>query len=284
MTDVPATEDSAENLPGVPRPDEVLVDAVRIEAVAGDESSVSFIYELLRTGEDVNQSTLAGFTPLAVATVTGDASLASLLLEKEADPALASRDGDLPLHHAVRTGNSLTSQLLIPATRAAGALDARNATGWTPLLLAADCGFPKVLRALLRAKASIERRHPAGSLAAIHFAARAGSPVVLEVLLDYDAEIDAVDAVGRSALHLAAAIASPDCVLPLLTGRADPCRRTSAECGGGTAALPLDLVPQSHADSERVCRLLSTYARPAPAPRRTDAQFHIRDGEYDVLF
>lgn len=279
----PATCDSTvlQQPARISRPDEDLLTSVRTDVVFGKGDSVEYIYDLISSGEDVNQRSARGFTPLAVASAAGSESLVSLLLEKGADVKIASIDREeMPLHYAASLGHALVCQLLVKPTQEAGAIDAINAVGWTALHLAVASGHEAIVHMLIKAKASVQATNTiVGDLTALHIAALADHTEVAELLLEMDANANAVDSLLRAPLHLFASRANAAGVGLLLRHRADPFLR-----GGVGNNLPAELVPLETGgkDAERAHLLLSSYARDAPPPPRTDARFDLPGG-HDIL-
>jgi len=266
------------NFISVTRPDEDLLSSVRTDVIFGEGESVESIYELIQSGEEVDQRSERGFTALALAAAADSRPLVSLLLEKHADVTLASVDrAELPLHYATSLGHTVVCQLLLPPSCVAGLLHAANSAGWTSLHLAVAAGHHTIVRTLLRANAQPNTRNESvGHHTALHLAAMAGHTNVLETLLDFDGDACATDSMQQMPLHLSAAKGDAACVALLLRNRADPL------CPGGPRNLvALDLVPPGE-HSERICKLLSAYSRAAPIPLRTDARFDLPGGN-DIL-
>ena len=83
---------------------------------------------------------------------------------------------------------------------------------------------------------------PRGQLP-LHVAARRGHPLMVQLLLDLHAEVDAVGQLdGRTALHCACAAGDAKCVKRLLAARADPQRRDQLRM------LPLDVAARQRAE------------------------------------
>jgi len=252
-------------------PDELVQAVFRLEDLSGTQDSIEFIYEIIQSGEDVNQTSFAGFTPLAVAAASGNDALVALLLEKNADPALGSLDRcEVPLHHSARLGHAMVCQLLAQPSRTAGVLEKADTAGWTPLHRAAEGGHVIVVRILLRAGAQASLQNMLqGRPAALHLAARAGHLKALEELLECDADPNTTDALGLSALHFAATRADASCVAVLLRHRATVSLR-----GGMGNETAMEMVPDGHLSRERVVRLLSSYERNSTSCR-TDSRFDV---------
>merc|ERR1711972_1208092 len=110
---------------------------------------------------------------------------------------------------------------------------------------------------------------------ALHCAARNTNLEVIEILLAADAEVDCTDSLSRTPLHIAATNCNADCVSLLLRSKANPHHR-----GGPRHLTPMECVPAAHHDPDehqKVLRLLSSYARAAPAPFRVDTRFDRKD-------
>lgn len=256
-----------------PAPGFVLLDAVRYEAANFDEYSIQAIYEAIRDGEDVNQFTVHGYTPLAVAAATGSADLVAFLLEKGADVRMACIGrSESPLHHAARFGHRLVLELLLPHAIAHGLIDRPNNTGHPPLHLACAAGHFNVVKILLRAKASPSScNHVMGGVTPLHAAVGEDNAETIEFLLDKDAEIDQPDRHGRSPLHTAALRCNTEVMSVLLRSRANPVYRDP------DGVTPMDLVPVDHKGRERALQMLNAFSRRPPEPPRTDPDFWRRD-------
>ena len=71
---------------------------------------------LLATGADINHKNYLGKVPLAIAASHHPyQDIVKKLLDAGADPNIADKDGQTPLHQAARCGNSMTIQHLIAA-------------------------------------------------------------------------------------------------------------------------------------------------------------------------
>jgi len=260
------------------RPDEELLQAINVEASLGDQASIEIVYQLTHDGEDVNQRSVSGYTPLAVAAAAGHAPLVAMLLEQRADvvPSTVHR-GELPLHHAARAGHRVVCQLLAPLANAANSIDAQNVTGWSALQLASVAGHVASISVILQHGATINGRNEVmGGCAPLHVAARLGHLEAAEALLDREADANISDTLGGRPLHYAAHRCDARCVSLLLRSRANAsCQRSD------TGVTPFELIPADHANRAKVTNLLAAYARPPPKPLRSDARFDIPD-ERDV--
>lgn len=186
---------------------------------------------LIARGVDLNQAH-AGMTPLLAATRDswhGRPEAVMTLLANGADARGRDRDGNTPLHHAARSSDPGVAALL----RDSGAeLDARNDEGVTPLGVACACGNWRLARFLLELGAKPEAADAAPAL----LSAAGGDDddaSGVQLLLKHKARVDTRDAHGRSALHAAARAGHPGIVNALLEAGADALARD------GDARTPL---------------------------------------------
>lgn len=165
--------------------------------------------------------------PLHVAAAYGHRAVAACLLAHGADPEAADSHGNTALRwaadlehqppppfpvitvDATRQGREATAVLLLEhgADRRGGLSEESDsrwwrAGGWQPLHLAARNGWPRLVTALVRRGANMEAADAHG-LTAVHLAAEAGHEEVLHVLRAQGADLAAVSDKSReTALHL----------------------------------------------------------------------------------
>ncbi len=195
---------------------------------------------LIGRGVDLNQQH-AGLTPLLAATRDswhGRIDAVTTLLANGADPRLADRDGNTPLHHAARsTDPAIAAQLL----DAGAELLALNAEAQPPLALALASSNWRVARFLLErgAKPELPGAQP------VLLAAAAGDdddPAGVQLLLKHKAKVDARDAHGRTALLEAIAAGHPQIAQTLIDAGASV---DAADDEGRTAFLEAAAAPNS---------------------------------------
>jgi type II secretory pathway predicted ATPase ExeA len=131
-----------------------------------------------------------------------DGQIADLtrLLDSGVSPNVRDASGFTPLMLAVVHGH-------VPAVRAlldgAAQINARNRGGITPIMLAVINERPQVLKLLLERGADVNAQSGAG-WTALTFAAWKGDPDLVRVLLSHGANPNAVDRQGWTPLHYAA--------------------------------------------------------------------------------
>jgi ankyrin repeat protein len=157
---------------------------------------------LIAKGADLNRAH-AGLTPLIAATRDshqGRPEAVMTLLTNGADPRCVDPGGNSALHYAALSATPIVCALLCDA---AAPLDAVNRDGLSPLAMACAAGNWALARFLLErgAKMENERAQPALLSAA---ACNDDDPTGAELLLKRKARVDACDALGRTALMIAA--------------------------------------------------------------------------------
>jgi ankyrin repeat protein len=164
-------------------------------------------------------ATLAQATPvddLVMAAELNDPRAIAALLRKGVDPNLADSRGRTPLFTAVREGSqhALESLLAAPQLR----IDAVNADGETPLMIAAIRGSLPAVQALVKRGAAINRE----GWTPLHYACSGPDNGVAAFLIANGAELNARSDNGTTPLMMAARYGSGDLVPLLLKAGAEP--------------------------------------------------------------
>ena len=165
--------------------------------LAAELSDTRLLRALIAKGADVNRAH-AGLTPLLATTRAcreGRPEMVTSLVANGADPARADADGNTPLHHAALCAEPAIAAILIDAQ---APLEARNRNHATPLAVAAEAANWPVLRFLVEHGALADAALPAAAGIADD------DPEGVRILLRHKARVNAVDALGRSALLHAA--------------------------------------------------------------------------------
>lgn len=144
------------------------------------------LWLLLANGAKVNAQTKTfGLTPLHIAASEGSESAIWLLLSKGADPSKLDVNNRTALHCAVAGDHIQAAQLLLWKT--AGLINAVDHEKRTVL----------------------------------HYAASQGNAAIVEMLINWDADINARDRSGQTALHIAVLQSYEDIALYLIRKKAD---------------------------------------------------------------
>ncbi|MGH8233858.1 MAG: ankyrin repeat domain-containing protein [Rhodanobacteraceae bacterium] len=165
--------------------------------LAAELPDTRLLRTLIGKGAQVNRPH-AGLTPLLAATRCcnhGRPETVTSLIANGADPALADADGNTPLHHAALCAEPAIAAILVDAQ---APLDARNRNQATPLAMAAEAANWPLLRFLVEHGALPDPALPAAA------GITDDDPDGVRILLKQRAHVNAVDALGRSALMHAA--------------------------------------------------------------------------------
>ena len=163
----------------------------------------------------------ADMSAFLTATELGHADVAGLLMEAGASVLSKDYYGDTMLHFAAREGHPDVVALFIEA---GAPVDVRNNNGRTPILLAVGGGnqavarinegdpsqaaardrYMEVVRLLIKAGGPLDWRYGNIEDTLLHYAARAGAPSFVKVLLEGGEEPNVRNARGETPLHYAA--------------------------------------------------------------------------------
>ena len=171
---------------------------LHLAACGGNLECFKGLYE--RLPEYLNEGNGYGARPLHLACQFGYASIASFLLDKDADPRVKDDDNeDTPLHLAVSAKKNDVVETLVKKDKEL--LNLKNAKGETALLVAGSGSLIEVVNYLLENEADIYSVDSAGENI-LHNAVRESRIDLVEVLLKRDMEIRPSHT-GRTPLHLA---------------------------------------------------------------------------------
>lgn len=139
----------------------------------------------------------------------------SLLASGAVEPNLRDEKGQVALYVALRDGSERVAKVLIAQPRLD--LEARNAAGETPLMMAALHGEVDSMRALIERGAKVHQ----DGWAPIHYAACAPDQKAVALLLERGAPVDPRAPEGSTPLMMAALYGAGDTVDLLLARGAD---------------------------------------------------------------
>ncbi|MBE1160211.1 ankyrin repeat domain-containing protein [Dyella acidiphila] len=166
-------------------------------AVLSGEPTVAAM--LLDAGASVDALNQAGATPLSVACRAANWPLAQFLLERGAKPSPANGEPALVAAAGIADDDVTGVKMLLKHRAAANGVDARQRSA---LMSAAAEGHEQIARALRIAGADVNLADHHGATALME-AARAGAVAVVQLLADAQANALARDKHGRDALTLA---------------------------------------------------------------------------------
>jgi serine/threonine-protein phosphatase 6 regulatory ankyrin repeat subunit B len=106
------------------------------------------------------------------------------------------------IHESTRKGNAASVEALLK--KHPELVNNRDADGWTPLQIAADCGKSEVAEILLAAHADVNAANPAG-YTALHLAVSEGHKGIVALLLTNKVDVNAKENSGMTPLYFATA-------------------------------------------------------------------------------
>ncbi len=191
-------------------------------ALRGDVASIE---SFLAAGADVNAKTSKGRTPLHWAAAKGQVEAIHALVKAGAAIEGGDEEGATPLIVAARQGHVTAVEALVNLS---AAVNATSSGGVTPLHDAAVWGHAEVVKVLLRSSADISTKDE-DNRTALHFAvtndkvaANRQVATARVLLASPGIEVNARNAKGLTALHLAAFGGGADIIKTLLKASASP--------------------------------------------------------------
>ncbi|XP_048522674.1 serine/threonine-protein phosphatase 6 regulatory ankyrin repeat subunit A [Dendroctonus ponderosae] len=216
---------------------------------------------LLELGADIDATDEDGQKPIHAACQNNYSEVAKLFLQQHPSLVMATtKDGNTCAHIAAAQGSVTVVEELMKFDRQ-GVISARNkVTDATPLQMAAEGGHSEVVKALVRAGASVTDENK-GGFTAVHLAAQYGHLQVLEVLRSSNNLRVTSKKLGVTPLHVAAYFGQADTVRELLTHVPGTVKSDSPNgaslvpaLGNESGMTPLHLA--SFSGKENVVRLL----------------------------
>ncbi|KAI8714627.1 hypothetical protein NCS52_01183000 [Fusarium sp. LHS14.1] len=196
---------------------------------------VEVVRILLEAGANIEARAEDGRTPLIAASIHGHKTLASLLIKHRANVNAQDEDGKSSLHHATESAtrlyidNSLRGSFMKLLLDNGAAVEARDSSGQTPLLVACRNGQTEVERLLVEQGANVNARDEEGNTPLFwdcdSFAGYArGEPLLL---IKKGADVNAKTEHGNTPLHRACRVLEPEIVPSLIDKGADIHARNS---------------------------------------------------------
>lgn len=199
---------------------------------ASQAGQLACVKKLLDRRADTEKVDAAGRTALHLAAAFNHKEVAGFLIAEGASLEVEDADKNTPLSLAAAEGHVDVVEFLL---RAGAQFEKENRSGMTPLLIASSVGHAHVVQLLLLAGASLKKKDKFGATALI-WASGAGHGAVVDILIEVakktdDKYVNEQDDFGTSAL-IAGAAGHPRIVETLLHGGA---RHSDVDALGRTA-------------------------------------------------
>ena len=222
-----------------------------------DADTSNTIQDLIAQGASTNTAMdKTGETPLHLAARYARADAAKKLLDAKADANAVDNTGRTPLHAAVAADAQGVFQILV--RHRATNLDAKTLDGTTPLILAARLAIEGMVEELIQEQADINASDEAGK-SALHWASSVNNVDAVNILLANGANRDAQDAKDETPLFLACREGSYQAAKALL----DHC--ANRDITDHMDRLPRDIAQERL--NHDIVRLLEEHIPPAPQPQ-----------------
>ena len=222
------SHDSAGKLPSLPKSpdaakpgnnsaeqdslDRALIALSRTKVMQNQTSMIAFLQDLVSNGVTLNAQDEEGLTAMHWASREGHLGFVKFLCERGADMNLKSNEGQSALHEAIVTGQISVVKLLLK--HEATDVEQQDRFGRTPLLIAAQHGYPTILSALLKSNADLSAKTKKKNTA-LHLAAYYDEIDCVKLLLQNQTPLASRNQNGRGPLHMAASCGSNKCVFHL---------------------------------------------------------------------
>jgi ankyrin repeat protein len=242
---------------------------------------------LLDHGARVNVHDNRRNTPLHFAASEGHLEVARMLLERKADVNALDDEGSNPLHqasHSSRSGDADITQLVRLLLDNGADIHARDKNGNTPLHFAASEGHLEVARMLLERKADVNALNDKG-LNSLHRASHSswsGDAVIaqlVQLLLDYGADLNTRDNSRNTPLHFAASKGHLEVARILLELKAD------VNAPNKERSTPLHQAFEAWRENPDIVRLLLDYGADSNAnvhDKSGNTLLHFAASEGDI--
>ena len=238
---------------------QALLLAVRARGVAD-------VQGLLRQGAFVDCRDGQNNTPLSLAAHRGHSQLVQLLIAHGADVRARNANGFTPLHEAARNNHADAVRALLSGC---ADVDDRNEWGATPLWLAVENDCLASASALLDCGAYTEARAARWRETPLILAARLGREALVRRLVKGRADVNAVNSLGQSALHVASCRTHSAAVLEFLSGVG---AHVDANDAAGRTALSNAVQLGNTANAEALVRKGAEPLEAAPREARCEAR------------
>ncbi len=203
-----------------------------------EESRIDMMKLLIENKADINYTDENGLSPLNIAIENGDIEATKFLITNKANLNILTSDGISLIGHAISQNNMDLLQILIEngADINYSGEDSQLAT---PLMTASRLGLDNVVRILLTRNANINAVDINGNTA-LHTAAGNSQLSVIKLLLEKNPNLDIQNKVGNTALHLSVISGNIDIVGELVLKGANTRIRNN------DGRYPMDIARANH--------------------------------------
>ena len=168
--------------------------------IAVKSKKMEFVELLVSEGADVNARNRDCITPLHLALEGCSEDIIKLLLTRVTNVDAKGKDGKTYIHIAAERGYlQIVEHLSKRGAYVNSAYSSPYQEGYVPLCLAVKGGHENVVQLLLEWGANVDAQYKDGKTV-LHFAVEKGHEKVLQLLLECGANVDAHDKVGKTVL------------------------------------------------------------------------------------
>uniref|UniRef100_A0A0K2TKJ7 Transient receptor potential cation channel subfamily A member 1 homolog [Aplysia californica] n=1 Tax=Lepeophtheirus salmonis TaxID=72036 RepID=A0A0K2TKJ7_LEPSM len=182
--------------------------ALHHAAIRGNNDAASVL--LSTSGIEKEPRDLQGSTPLHLASTYNRLDTVKLLLANKANPKCIDIDERTPLHEACQEGNVEVVNAIISESEANFSTDfvkeliqKKDGEGNTSLSIAVSSGSIKIVELLLEYGANVNSKNK-HSVSVLHCAARTGQIESVELLVEHSAEVNVVNSLIQTPVYIAA--------------------------------------------------------------------------------
>jgi len=197
------------------------------------------IETLIENGHDIEaRHAYSRQNALAVAAHCGKEDIVDLLIQSNARLNVQDASGSTPLHLAASRGHCAVLRRLLPEQVD---IEAKDSNGRTALWVAASNGQLEATQLLIENHARVNARAD-NQMTALHAAAKRGDEEMAELLISHDADMEARDSTMMAAIHYACEGGHLNVIELLLNNKANidalgNDRRTPLICAAATGQL-----------------------------------------------
>ena len=179
-------------------------DAGETPLVKASENGHIAVVEMLLDigGANINvKDSIGNIAALNGAILKGDNAMVHFLISRGIDVNAADESGGTPLLLAALEGHL---ESVVNLIEAGAAIDAAVSNGYTSLSFAVEYGHEEIVKILLDKGAMVNVAAGDENLTPLMISAQRGYLGIAQLLVDHNADVDAVNSEGDTALHLAA--------------------------------------------------------------------------------